>query len=266
MITRTSYSIARITHYEPLPTTIANSQGTLDALAARTPEDWAAFRKFVQSILSADSPLASEADSALFVKQADAEMHMPITIGDYTDFYASYEHAYNCGVLFRDPKNALQPNWKHLPVGYHGRASSVVVSGTPFHRPTGQILDKPGDKQPIDAPCRKLDYEVEIGVIYGGGETKLGERLSPAECRRRTFGLVLLNDWSARDIQAWEYVPLGKCNALTLARTVADVRPLPRQELLHLHRAVGCLARRPRALQGGPVQPRPRAPPLPPGP
>ncbi|BEI80340.1 hypothetical protein CcaverHIS002_0108690 [Cutaneotrichosporon cavernicola] len=201
-------ALSRTQHWAkaPVPAEVVQ-KGTLDALAARDPEEWVKFRSFVQETLGPNSPIAG--DASLLVNQKDATMHMPITIGDYTDFYASYEHAFNCGVLFRDPKNAIQPNWKHLPVGYHGRASSVVISGTPFHRPVGQILDKPGDKQPIFSPCRKLDYELEMGVIYGGKETKLGERLSPAECRRRTFGLVILNDWSARDIQAWEYVPLG---------------------------------------------------------
>ena len=146
---------------------------------------------------------------------------MPIKIGDYTDFYASFEHAYNCGVLIRGPDNAIQPNWKHLPVGYHGRASSVVVSGTPFHRPTGQILDKPGDKQPIFAPCRRLDYELEIGCIFGGAPTKLGQRISPAEARKQIFGFVLLNDWSARDVQTWEYVPLGPFTSKNFCTTIA---------------------------------------------
>jgi fumarylacetoacetase len=146
---------------------------------------------------------------------------MPIKIGDYTDFYASYEHAFNCGVLIRGPDNAIQPNWKHLPVGYHGRASSIVVSGTPFHRPVGQILDKPGDKQPIWAPCRRLDYELEIGCVYGGAATKLGERLTPNQAREHIFGFVLLNDWSARDVQTWEYVPLGPFLAKNFCTTIA---------------------------------------------
>lgn len=148
-------------------------------------------------------------------------MHLPINIGDYTDFYSSYEHAFNAGVLIRGAENALQPNWKHIPVGYHGRASSIVVSGTPFHRPVGQILDKPTDKQPIWAPCRKLDYELEIGFIYGGSPTKLGERLTPSEARKHIFGMVILNDWSARDIQTWEYVPLGPFLSKNFCSTIS---------------------------------------------
>lgn len=135
---------------------------------------------------------------------------MPLNVGDYSDFYASYEHAFNCGVIFRGPEDAMQPNWKHMPVAYHGRASSIVITGTSFHRPSGQILEKPGEKKPIFSACRKLDYELEMGVIFGGPETKVGQTLTPDECRKRTFGLVILNDWSARDIQAWEYIPLGE--------------------------------------------------------
>lgn len=148
-------------------------------------------------------------------------MHMPVRIGDYTDFYASFEHAYNAGVLIRGKENAMQPNWRHLPVGYHGRASSVVVSGTPIRRPVGQILDKVGDTQPIWAPCRRLDYELEIGFIYGGAATKLGERLTPTEAREHIFGLVLMNDWSARDIQTWEYVPLGPFLSKNFGTTIS---------------------------------------------
>ncbi|MEO8590496.1 MAG: fumarylacetoacetase [Flavobacteriales bacterium] len=134
-------------------------------------------------------------------------MHLPVRIGDYTDFYSSRQHAYNVGVMFRDPANALLPNWLHLPVGYHGRASSIVVSGTPIRRPMGQF--KPGpDAAPVFGASRQLDFELEVGFITYDGNA-LGERISTAEAEERIFGLVLFNDWSARDIQAWEYVPLG---------------------------------------------------------
>ncbi|KAL1410446.1 hypothetical protein Q8F55_004457 [Vanrija albida] len=178
----------------------------LDAFVALEPEDWAAFRAFLTSILSPSSPLKANADAVLVPRTAaSTHLHLPINIGDYTDFYASYEHAFNAGVLIRGPANALQPNWKHLPVGYHGRASSIVVSGTPFHRPTGQILDKPTDKQPIFAPCRKLDYELETAFVG----------------RKHIFGMVLMNDWSARDIQTWEYVPLGPFLSKNFCTTIA---------------------------------------------
>ncbi|MBI4930902.1 MAG: fumarylacetoacetase [Bacteroidetes bacterium] len=140
-------------------------------------------------------------------KMSEVEMLLPVEIGDYTDFYSSMEHAKNVGTMFRDPANAILPNWKHLPVGYHGRASSIVVSGTDFHRPKGQI--KPADSEtPIFSPTRSLDFELEMAFIIGK-ETKLGESISTKDAEDYIFGMVLLNDWSARDIQQWEYVPLG---------------------------------------------------------
>jgi fumarylacetoacetase len=137
----------------------------------------------------------------------EASMLMPVEVGDYTDFYSSIEHATNVGKMFRDPANALLPNWKHLPVGYHGRASSIVVSGTPIHRPKGQML--PADsEQPVFGPCRLLDFELEMAFITYSGKP-LGHSISTAEAEDYIFGMVLFNDWSARDIQTWEYVPLG---------------------------------------------------------
>jgi fumarylacetoacetase len=141
------------------------------------------------------------------VPMSEVQMQLPVRIGNYTDFYSSEEHATNVGTMFRDPKNALLPNWKHLPVGYHGRASSIVVSGTPLHRPKGQI--KPPDAElPLFCPSRKLDFELEMAFITCG-ETKLGTSISTKEAEDHIFGFVLFNDWSARDIQNWEYVPLG---------------------------------------------------------
>ena len=134
-------------------------------------------------------------------------MHLPVRIGDYTDFYSSREHATNVGTMFRDPANALLPNWLHLPVGYHGRASSIVVSGTPFHRPMGQTRPDP-NAPPVFGPSKLLDIELEMGFITFDGKP-LGQRISTAEAEDHIFGLVLFNDWSARDIQTWEYVPLG---------------------------------------------------------
>lgn len=143
----------------------------------------------------------------LFVKQSSATMLMPVSIGDYTDFYSSEEHATNVGKMFRDPKNALLPNWKHIPVGYHGRASSIVVSGTPLYRPLGQTRPKE-DAPPVFGPTKRLDFELEVGFITGK-KSSLGNSISLDEAEDYIFGLVLLNDWSARDIQKWEYVPLG---------------------------------------------------------
>ncbi len=134
-------------------------------------------------------------------------MHLPVAIGDYTDFYSSRQHAYNVGCMFRDPANALMPNWLHLPVGYHGRSSSIVVSGTPIRRPMGQYKPTP-DAAPEFGATRQLDMELEMGFITYDGNA-LGDRIGTAEAEDRIFGMVLFNDWSARDIQAWEYVPLG---------------------------------------------------------
>jgi fumarylacetoacetase len=134
-------------------------------------------------------------------------MHMPVKVWNYTDFYASEQHAYNVGVMFRDPQNALLPNWKHLPVGYHGRASSIVISGTPIYRPSGQTMVD-GQESPVFGPTKQLDFELEMGFIVGR-KSALGSSINTSEAEDYIFGLVLFNDLSARDIQKWEYVPLG---------------------------------------------------------
>lgn len=138
---------------------------------------------------------------------SSVSMHLPVQIGDYTDFYSSIEHATNVGIMFRDPENALLPNWKHIPVGYHGRSSSIVVSGTNIHRPKGQFLPAHSTK-PSFGPSRSLDFELEMAFITRKS-TKLGQSLSTAEAEDYIFGMVIFNDLSARDIQKWEYVPLG---------------------------------------------------------
>ena len=156
-------------------------------------------------LVSENSPLRNHPEVFLF--QKDATMHLPVHVGDYTDFYSSIEHATNVGKMFRDPENALLPNWRHIPVGYHGRASSIVVSGTNIHRPMGQV--KPNTEElPSFKPSKNLDFELEMGFIVGKS-TELGERISTKNAAEHIFGLVLFNDWSARDIQKWEYVPLG---------------------------------------------------------
>jgi len=155
----------------------------------------------------------------LFVKQSNAQMHMPVFVGDYTDFYSSIEHATNVGTMFRDPANALMPNWKHIPVGYHGRASSIVVSGEAIHRPKGQTIPN-GSDQPIFGPSKRVDFELEVGFVTGNN-TKLGASITTAEADDYIFGLVLFNDWSARDIQKWEYVPLGPFLAKNFASHIS---------------------------------------------
>lgn len=155
----------------------------------------------------------------LLVAQSAATMHMPIEVGDYTDFYSSIEHATNIGTMFRDPNNALLPNWRHLPVGYHGRASSIVVSGTPVHRPKGQVLPK-GESQPVFQATGRLDFELEMAFIVGKN-TKLGSPIEVEDAENYIFGMVLFNDWSARDIQKWEYVPLGPFLGKSFASSIS---------------------------------------------
>ena len=189
---------------------------------------WRATRSRLQDLLSinnSDTRLSSneELKARTLVPMEDVVMHMPATIGDYTDFYSSREHATNVGIMFRGKDNALQPNWLHLPVGYHGRASSVVVSGSDVVRPNGQLqVDKDdASKGSSYGPCRLLDYELEMAFFVGGQANPLGRPLTMAEAEDRIFGVVVMNDWSARDIQAWEYVPLGPFTAKNFATSVS---------------------------------------------
>jgi fumarylacetoacetase len=149
----------------------------------------------------------------------EVQMHLPIRVGDYTDFYSSREHATNVGTMFRDPANALLPNWLHIPVGYHGRASSIVVSGTPIHRPKGQTKADDADT-PSFGPCRLLDFELEMGFVIGKSN-KMGTAVSVEDAEDHIFGMVIFNDWSARDIQKWEYVPLGPFLGKNFASSVS---------------------------------------------
>ena len=155
----------------------------------------------------------------VFINKKDAKMHLPVKVGDYTDFYSSMEHARNIGSMFRDPKNALLPNWKHLPVGYHGRASSIIVSGHDIHRPKGQVV-LPQSSEPVFDQSNRVDFELEMGFIIGK-KTKLGESISTEKAEEFIFGKVLFNDWSARDIQKWEYIPLGPFLAKSFASSIS---------------------------------------------
>lgn len=175
-------------------------------------------RKDIQHWLQDENSVLADKPE-LFVLQSEAQMHMPVYIGDYTDFYSSIEHATNVGIMFRGPENALMPNWKHIPVGYHGRASSIVASGLPMHRPKGQTLPKDAEA-PIYGPCQRLDFELEMGFITGKN-TNLGESIATEDAEDYIFGMVLLNDWSARDIQKWEYVPLGPFLAKNFASHIS---------------------------------------------
>jgi fumarylacetoacetase len=183
---------------------------------------WREVRIALSALLASGNATLRD-DAALrqraLVPQSDATLHLPVEIPGYTDFYSSKEHATNVGSMFRDPKNALLPNWSEMPIGYNGRASSVIVSGTPVRRPNGQIK-LPNDERPVFSACRKLDIELEMGFIVGAGNA-LGEPIACNEAESHIFGMVLLNDWSARDIQQWEYVPLGPFNAKGFATTIS---------------------------------------------
>ena len=180
------------------------------------PDAWADLRHQIVSILKNASAKQGKAVDML-IPQADATMHMPFLVSEYTDFYAGRQHATNVGTMFRGAENALPPNWLHIPIGYNGRASSVVVSGTDVRRPWGQ-LKSPDHDMPAFLPCRRFDFELELGAIVG---TASDGPVTVDEADDMIFGYVLLNDWSARDIQAWEYQPLGPFQAKATATTIS---------------------------------------------
>uniref|UniRef100_A0A8C7SS35 Fumarylacetoacetase n=1 Tax=Oncorhynchus mykiss TaxID=8022 RepID=A0A8C7SS35_ONCMY len=185
-------------------------QPTLNAFMGLGYEAWREARRSLQQLLSAnETTLRDDVSlrSRAFFHKSSATMHLPAEIGDYTDFYSSRDHATNVGIMFRGKENALMPNWLRLPVGYHGRASSIVVSGTPIRRPSGQMRPDQS-KPPVFGQSKQLDIELEMAFFVGGGN-RLGEPIPIERAHQHIFGMVLMNDWSARDIQAWEYVPLG---------------------------------------------------------
>tara|TARA_B100000900_G_scaffold58713_1_gene44198 strand:+ start:6779 stop:8017 length:1239 start_codon:yes stop_codon:yes gene_type:complete len=175
-------------------------------------------RKTIQEHLTDESsPL--KLNNKLLIPMNNAEMHLPVKIGDYTDFYSSIEHASNIGSMFRDPSNPLLPNWRHLPVGYHGRASSIIVSGINIHRPKGQVMPIDSDI-PEFVSSKRMDFELEMGYIIGKN-SNLGSSISTQDAENYIFGKVLFNDWSARDIQKWEYVPLGPFLGKSFASSIS---------------------------------------------
>jgi len=190
---------------------------SLNAFMMMGPAAWSALRLSLSHVLRQSSTLADRLHGCL-VPQSHAEHALPAHIGDYTDFYASIHHATSVGKLMR-PDNPLLPNYKWVPIGYHGRGSSIRVSGLQFHRPLGQLL-APGAQAPTLAPSKRIDYELELGVFIGTGN-ELGERIRIADAEAHVFGLCLLNDWSARDIQTWEYQPLGPFLAKSFATTIS---------------------------------------------
>ncbi|MDO4970240.1 MAG: fumarylacetoacetase, partial [Comamonadaceae bacterium] len=195
----------------------AAAQPTLNALMALGKPCWSALRLALSRALREGAAQQSALQSCL-VPQAEVEYALPAQIGDYTDFYTSIYHATNIGRLFR-PDNPLMPNYQWVPIGYHGRASSVVISGENFARPCGQIK-APDAPAPVLAPSKRLDIELELGVFIGSGNT-LGQPIPLSQAEDHVFGICLLNDWSARDIQAWEYQPLGPFLAKNFATTIS---------------------------------------------
>jgi fumarylacetoacetase len=198
------------------------AQDSLNAFMALGPKIWSATRARISELLRHDN--ATLRDNAALRQRAllprkEVQLHMPFAVAGYTDFYSSKEHATNVGVMFRGKDNALQPNWLHIPIAYNGRASTVVVSGTPIIRPQGQL--KPSNAEvPSFGPCKRLDFELEMGVVVGGA-SQMGTRLNEAQATEMIFGFVLLNDWSARDIQQWEYVPLGPFQAKAFGTSIS---------------------------------------------
>jgi len=196
---------------------------TLNKFMELGPDAWGEARSYISNLLNADEPSLRDNQSLrerVLIPMDNVEMMLPVNIGDYTDFYSSEQHATNVGTMFRGPENALKPNWKHLPVGYHGRASSIVVSGTNVHRPQGQILPPDSNDAPIFEACKLLDFELEMGFLTGPGN-KLGEPIPVNRAHEHIFGILLVNDWSARDIQKWEYQPLGPFLAKNWATSVS---------------------------------------------
>ncbi|KIN73814.1 fumarylacetoacetase [Sulfitobacter guttiformis] len=182
------------------------------------PEAWDALRARLVQLL-ADGAAEQATVAPLLVPMADARMEMPIVVAEFTDFYAGRHHATNVGTMFRGAENALPPNWLHIPIGYNGRASTVIVSGTDIIRPNGQTKAPDAD-MPVFGPCKRLDIELEIGAIVGTA-SEMGHPVSVAQADEMIFGYVLLNDWSARDIQAWEYQPLGPFQAKAFATSIS---------------------------------------------
>ena len=207
---------------EPAPGERLFNRSTLNAFIERGPDTWARTRAALSELLRAENArLRDDAQlrARAFAPQAAAKMLLPLAIAGYTDFYSSKEHATNVGSMFRDPAHALLPNWLHVPIAYNGRASSIVVSGTPVLRPNGQ-QKRTDQAQPVFGPSRKLDFELETAFIIGVGNA-LGEPIPVGSALSHVFGMVLMNDWSARDIQQWEYSPLGPFNSKTFATSIS---------------------------------------------
>lgn len=198
------------------------SEATLNAFMAQGKNIWQTVRDRLTHLLDKNNPELRDSKQhhlLTFISMQDVILHMPIAIGDYTDFYSSIDHARNVGTMFRDKDHPLLPNYLHIPVGYHGRASTIVISDTPIKRPAGQILPKDADA-PIFTETKRLDFELEMAFVVGTGN-KMGEPITIDNAYDHIFGLTLMNDWSARDIQKWEYVPLGPFLSKSFATTIS---------------------------------------------
>lgn len=197
-------------------------QDTLNDFISDGKKTWRAVRNRISALFDTDNPSLrdnEEHKKVVLFAMDEIEMKLPVQVGDYTDFYSSKEHATNVGTMFRDPENALLPNWLHIPVGYHGRSSTIIPSGVPIRRPLGQTLPK-GAEQPVFGPARLVDFELEMAFITTDANA-LGEPIPIEEAEDYIFGMVLFNDWSARDIQKWEYVPLGPFLAKNFASSIS---------------------------------------------
>ena len=198
-------------------------QDTLNDFIADGRKTWRLVRNRISELFDAQNhelQNQSEHKEKVIFSMDEIEMQLPVDVGDYTDFYASKEHAFNVGSIFRGPENALMPNWVHIPIGYHGRSSSIIPSGTPIHRPIGQSRPAEGSNIPGFGPSKLLDFELEMAFITTAAND-LGKRIPIEEAEENIFGLVLFNDWSARDIQAWEYQPLGPFLGKSFASTIS---------------------------------------------
>lgn len=200
------------------------NQRTLNSFMDLSRNEWKSVRETLQNLLKSGSSISEElakgGESSYLHNIGDVEMLLPATIGDYTDFYSSYNHAFNLGCMFRGPENAIMNNWLWLPVAYHGRASSVVVSGTDIIRPIAQ-KGPPNAEKPVWGASGRMDFELEVGTFIGNKGNKLGHPIKVEEAENYIFGITLMNDWSARDIQGWEYVPLGPFTAKNVGTVIS---------------------------------------------
>lgn len=230
-------NLSAVCHHAPsvfagplLPSQFASSvftASTLNPFLAQGRAVWVEVRTHLKDALSSSPNNPSlknatpEVEQILLPFVSDVQLHLPLDVGDYTDFYSSISHARNVGTMFRGPENALPASWLHMPIAYHGRSSTIVPSGTAVRRPFAQLAPAPDANKPTQAPSCRLDFELEVATVLGGPPNNLGDRLTLEQANERVFGLTLMNDWSARDVQRWEYVPLGPFTSKNLATTIS---------------------------------------------